>query len=503
MKQYIKMNNNDNQLSLGNTCRIIKQLSTKKNIATQTDIFCAIFNIENANDSTVNNYCIGCRSIGEEYKKIYMEIKNQTQPFIPILNNLLFILGLPYQEKQSKETLNQNETLKILSQKLYNLAKNDRSILPEKQNQIYKYFKENNYIECLKLIFIIIVLEKKQPIYIEDIVKNTIENLLNNTKISLNELESFLQIQFNDGLNYNYSLKKLAKENNAYACFEIGLMEYNGEFTGTPNYEKSYTYVKIAANQNHPRANYLIAKMLLEGKIGTQSNEDITLAYHYLKTAESLGNIAALNQLGLYYKNNKKDNQKAIEYFKKAASYNYPYAFNNLGKLAEQENNHTLALSYYEKSANLEESWALNKTAEYYREGIHCKKDLQKAYFYYTKALNVPLKLQSNYAKYNLAKYFYLNGCYEIGIEKNTKKALSLLEDASTHNLLEAKIELLTYYTKTYFQTKDKNILIKINQLLIEIENHPLYTTQIKKDIETTIINIKQKEKVNRKLFQE
>ena len=69
MKQYIKMNNNDNQLSLGNTCRIIKQLSTKKNIATQTDIFCAIFNIENANDSTVNNYCIGCRSIGEEYKK--------------------------------------------------------------------------------------------------------------------------------------------------------------------------------------------------------------------------------------------------------------------------------------------------------------------------------------------------------------------------------------------------------------------------------------------------
>ena len=49
----------------------------------------------------------------------------------------------------------------------------------------------------------------------------------------------------------------------------------------------------------------------------------------------------------------------------------------------------------------------------------------------------------------------------------------------------------------------NKNILIKINQLLTEIENHPLYTTQIKKDIETTIINIKQKEKVNRKLFQE
>ena len=243
--------------------------------------------------------------------------------------------------------------------------------------------------------------------------------------------------------------------------------------------------------------------MLLEGKIGTQSNEDITLAYHYLKTAESLGNIAALNQLGLYYKNNKKDNQKAIEYFKKAVSYNYPYAFNNLGKLAEKENNHTLALSYYEKSANLEESWALNKTAEYYRQGIYCQKDLQKAYFYYTKALNVPLKLQSNYAKYNLAKYFYLNGCYEIEIEKNTKKALSLLEDASNHNLLEAKIELLTYYTKTYFQNKDENTLTKINQLLTEIETHKQYSKNIKEKIENLIINIKQKEKVNRKLFQE
>ena len=99
-----------------------------------------------------------------------------------------------------------------------------------------------------------------------------------------------------------------------------------------------------------------------------------------------------------------------------------------------------------------------------------------------------------------------IGGSITMGIrmgEKNTKKALSLLKDASNHNLLEAKIELLTYYTQNYFQNKDENTLTKINQLLTEIENHKQYNKNIKEKIENIIINIKQKEKVNRKLFQE
>ena len=256
------MNHNNTQLSLGNTCLIIKELSKNKTLATQTDIFCAIFNIESANDSTVNNYCVGCRPIGGEYKKIYQEIKQNPKSFNPILKNIFHILEGNY-EDISTNTLNNKDSIKLLAKKLYNLAKNDRSILPTFINQLRISIEKEDYVNSIKQIITYIVLEKKQPIYIENIVNDTIENILSNTNISLNDLEKFLTIQFNDGLNYNYSLKKLAEENNPYASFELGLMEYKGEFLGTPNYEKSYSYLKIAADANHPRAAYLIAKMLL------------------------------------------------------------------------------------------------------------------------------------------------------------------------------------------------------------------------------------------------
>ena len=502
MKKYLKMNHNNNQLSLGNTCLIIKDLSKNKTLANQTDIFCAIFNIESANDSTVNNYCVGCRSIGGEYKKIYQEINQNKKSFNPILKNIFHILEGNY-ENIPPNTLNNEDSIKLLAKKLYNLAKNDRSILQTFISQLRISLEKENYVNSIQQILTYIILEKKQPIYIENIVNDTIENILSNTNISLNDLEKFLTIQFNDGLNYNYSLKKLAKENNPYASFELGLMEYKGDFSGTPNYEKCYSYLKIAADANHPRATYLIAKMLLTGNIGTKSKEDMNKAFQYLKKAEDLGNIAALNQLGLYYKNIKKDKETSIKYLKKAAAKNYPYAFNNLGMIYEKEKNYELAFKYYLKSAELEESWACNKVGEFYRLGTHCQKDLKKAFIYYKTALDVPKNLQNNYAKYNLAKYFYLNGCYEIEVEKNISHALNLLEDASNHNLLEATIELLNYYTKLYFQKKENNTLEKINQLLFKIENHPLYNKKQKEQIEITINTLKKEEKINRNLFKD
>ena len=75
-------------------------------------------------------------------------------------------------------------------------------------------------------ILFYIILEKKQPIYINEVINETIENILNNTNISINDLENFLNIQFKDGISYIYSLKQLSENNNPYACFELGLKEY-------------------------------------------------------------------------------------------------------------------------------------------------------------------------------------------------------------------------------------------------------------------------------------
>ena len=71
-KQYIKLNNNDKHLSIGNLFRVIKEMSKNKTSALQSEIFCTIFEISDINETTVNNYCVGCRSIGNEYKQIFI-----------------------------------------------------------------------------------------------------------------------------------------------------------------------------------------------------------------------------------------------------------------------------------------------------------------------------------------------------------------------------------------------------------------------------------------------
>ena len=96
MKKYIKLNNNDNHLSLGNFTRIIKENTINKTSAMQTEVFNALFNTNNINDTTVNNYCIGIRSINNEYKQQYIIYKKKYQKdkyiLLDIIINLLTII---------------------------------------------------------------------------------------------------------------------------------------------------------------------------------------------------------------------------------------------------------------------------------------------------------------------------------------------------------------------------------------------------------------------------
>lgn len=501
-KKYIKLNNNNNHLSLGNFCRIIKENSQNKTYANQTNIFCTILNIDSANESTINNYCIGCRSISNNYKELYFNYKHHYQKdktyMLDIILNLLSILdGYIYTEEYKKLSfINNNKNLIITINSLYNIAKNDKTIETNFIDKLNKLITTNNYYESITELLFYIILEKRQPIYIENIINETIENILIDTNISINDLENFLNLQFKDGINYIYSLKELAKENNPCACFELGLLEYNGEITGTKRYNKAYEYFQIAASYNHPRANYLIGKMLLNKNIGTHSKKDLNLSYQYLKKAQNLGNIASLNALGLYYLNIKKDTNKAIKYFQEGTKYNYVYAYNNLGKLEENNQNYTQAYNYYLKSANLNESWSCNKIGEFKRLGIGTKKDQKEAFYYYTKSINVPISLINYNAKYNLAKYFYLNGNYEANIEKDESLAITYLEESSNNNILNSSIELLYYYL-----TPPNHNQEKINYYITKIESHPNYNNEIKKEIEKHLINLNQNTHINQNLI--
>lgn len=478
-KQFVKMNNNQNQLSLGNFCKIVKELAQNKSFANQTEIFYCLFSVDNVSDSTVNNYCIGYRAIGTEFRQKYISYKNHYQEnleiFDDVITGLLSILdGEVYSKLSHQELIEKTQnhsTLKKLLLELYNIAKNDESVSSTFTETIYKQISQNETYKTLCDILIYIVLEKKQPIYTQTTHKEIIENILNSTNISVTELEKFLKLQIQDGINYTHSLKKLAKEKNPYACYEIGEMEYTGQMTGYPRYIKSYEYFKIAADKNHPRSCWLIAQMIYQKKIGDLSKDDLKLAWHYLKKAEKVGSVAATNTIGICYLNGLVPNEpqsetKAIEYFKKAFAHDYVYAGNNLGKIYEKKGNYKKAYKYFMFGADKEESWACNKIGEYYRLGIAGEIDMTKAFKYYKLATEVPLNILDHWAFYNLAKYFYLNGNHQTGTEKDINKATEYFKKAAKKGIYEADEELIYIYIDKYKETSLDYYLNKINEYL-------------------------------------
>ena len=487
-KNYIKMNKNQNQLSLGNFCRCTKELAQNKAFANQTEIFYTLFDVTDVSDSTVNNYCIGYRTIGSEFRQKYIAYKNHYEKSPEIFDNvilgLLSILDGEVYPKINHETLEEktknHSALTKLALELYNIAKNDETVPNEFTANLYKQITQKQIYKTICEILIYIVLEKKQPVYTEISQKQIVENILISTNISVNELEKFLKLQMQDGINYTHSLKKLAKEKNPYACYEIGDMEYTGKMVGYPRYIKSYEYFKVAAEKNHPRACWLIAQMIYQKKIGELSKEDLKLAWHYLKKAEKVGSIAATNTIGVCYlkglvPDENKSEQKAIEYFNKALNHEYVYASNNLGKIYEKKKDYKKAFKYFLYSADKEESWACNKVGEYYRLGITQEKDMIKAFKYYNLATEVPLNILDHWAFYNLAKYFYLNGNINAKIEKNLNKAIKYFEKAAPKGIYEAYEELIYIYIDIYKETSLDYYLDKINTYLKKLAQNSYY----------------------------
>ena len=398
MKKYIKMNNNKNYLSLGNIFDTIKSFSHNKENAMQSELFCTLFGIESINNTTVNNYCVGSRAISVEYKKIIIELKNNLSTnqlvYLKPMLNLISILDDYIYKDEDIKLINNNEKLKKICESMLNLAKNDDHIDNEFIDKNEKLIENNNLYMAFINMFIYAILDNTQPIYKQSI----------DIKINKEELEDYLKIKLYEGFSYTNSLIELSKKN-IYACAELGSMEFYGEITGVRNFEKSYEYYLKAANKNYPKACFMIANLILTKKV----NKDFNTLWKYLNKAIELGSSAGLNTMGLCYKyginkDSKIDLEKAKYYFDLAAQDGYVYAYNNLGLLCDDENE---AINYFKISADMGESWALNKVGEYYRK----KNDLTKAYIYYKKSIEAPIKERNKWGYYNLAKYFYNKSC--------------------------------------------------------------------------------------------
>ena len=495
MNNYIKLNDNYNHLSLGNLFNLIKSNAKNKSSAIQTEIFCILFNIDNISDTTVGNYCTGYRAIGNTYKQIYLTYQKKYHKINTILintiGNIISIMDGYLCDYSTIEEINESISLKKLVIGLHNLAKNDIYVPTSLKKDLLAYIESGNYYEAICNILFFIILEKKQPLYESDLVLETIEEILNNTNMSVNDLKRYLEIDFKEGINFIPSLKKLAEENNPYALHELGNKEYNGEITGYPRYEEAFKYHKLASSFNHPTSYWMLAHMLFNKKIGSLSNDDLTEATTYLEKALSLGSISALNTMGLCYFNGwNKDKEinfdKAKEYFLKAAEKDYLYAYNNLGRLYENNKDYTNALSYYLKSADNEESWACNKVGLYYFNGLGTPKDLKKAFHYFTLGANAPISNRNSWNIYNLIVLFYLKGNGQLGIKKDINKCLELLNNTKPFPEIN-ELYLYCYYN-LYFENKTKDNLDKVNYYLSLLNNS--LNNETKKNIEENLKKI-------------
>lgn len=498
-KNFIKLNINDNYLSFGNLFRVIKEESYNSNSFMQSDLFSIIFDTEDIADSTVNNYCTGFRAINIKYKNYFKNIKNEYQNNKKILiKTIAKIIELIEDENTNINTIskiNKNIKFKQICNRLYSISKNDSDVNIKLSNLLYNYLQKNDLYSFFCRILFYVILEKKQPILIEKNLNDVIEKNIYNTNISTNDIRNFINIQLNSGIWSIRGIMELAKNNNPFACFEIASLECYGIISGRPRYEKAYSYYKIAAQYNHPVANWAIGYLYYSGHIGTRSKRDLYLAFKYFNIARKLKCSNAFNSLGLIFQNGdiphiSKNSKKAIDMFSTAISMGNIYAYNNLGKIYESSGNFKKAFENYIISANLGESWAANKIGEFYRLGIGCSKNLAKSYEYYLISSESSKFTLCKWSKYNLAKYFYKTGNVEINIETNITKAITLLEDISD-DFLPANQELLYIYYDLYVNNKnDLSLPNKINYYKLKCESCSTYNDKIKKQIETKLKEI-------------
>lgn len=502
-KSFIRLNINDNYLSLGNLFRIIKEESNSKNTFLQSDLFCTIFNIDSIADSTVNNYCTGFRAINSSYKSYFQNLKRiyETDNLIlkPTIINILSLLeNINFNDTTSIDIINSNTKLYHICNRLYSISKNDSDVGINLSDKLHDLLESQDLYNFLVSVLFYVILDKKQPILLDESFSNIVEKNIYDTNISLNDITDFINIQLNSGIWSIRGISELAKINNPFACFEMASLEFYGLIAGIPRYDKAYEYYKIAADNKHPTANWAIGYMYYTGKIGTKSKHDQYLSFKYFNKARKLKCSNAFNSLGLIVLNGtfahiNTNKEKAIDLFKISASLENVYAYNNLGKIYENDENLSLAFSYYEKSANIGESWACNKVGEFYRKGIYVKKDLKKAFEYYEKSSDTPIFTLCEWSKYNLAKYFYLNGNLEIGISKDINKAILLLE--SIPNNIYALEELINIYYKLYINSKKTNeyYLEKLKYYINKTEISEGYNKDLKHKIETNLKNINNK----------
>ena len=162
-----------------------------------------------------------------------------------------------------------------------------------------------------------------------------------------------------------------------------------------------------------------------------------------LEKAAKLGNVQALNSLGMMCFNAAFDDpsadsaaklKEAFGHFKAAADKNDPNGLNNLAVCYQNgrgcKKDEKAAFDCFTKAADMKHPEAMNNLGRFYREGIIVDKDLAKAVACFSKSAK--MGCESGQINYAIA---LLRG---EGVARNVKRAMELIESMAANGSADA-----------------------------------------------------------------
>ena len=173
-------------------------------------------------------------------------------------------------------------------------------------------------------------------------------------------------------------------------CYEGNICQYLvGEKLLIP--EKQDKIVKklqeeLFLDQETLRQLLVVFALILEVRPDEVREEDLEL----YEAAAGMGDVLGQCNLGRIFdfggETIKRDTQKAMYWYQKAAEAQDGWAINNIGALYDYQKEYKKAYSYYEKAARLGESYSMYSIAWMYQKGNGVGKDIHKAIQWYQKA---------------------------------------------------------------------------------------------------------------------
>lgn len=191
-----------------------------------------------------------------------------------------------------------------------------------------------------------------------------------------------------------YWFEKSAEQGNAEAQHAVGDMYLNGRGVGKDT-QKGVEFVRKAANQGLPDACMGLG-ILYQMGIGVQ--KDVDTAILWIEKAASQDNAQAMSMLSTLYMVEKGDQNKGMEYMKRAAVLGDPGAMGNIGAAMIYGYgvpvDYEKGFEYLKKAEQQGNAAAYSALADCYENGYGTKKDKKLARKYKEMAADAAKELQ-------------------------------------------------------------------------------------------------------------